>query len=221
MRLLKTTRNTTKIVVCVCFALWALASLGPSNERSRCAAASFQPDVLGFPYFAPGCTPGSWAGTALKAPTFFPIRPFEMVFGVNWTHPCLYLPDCDLFSRGEVEWPESFVIEALIATLGDCPLRRCHVLDLGGNLGYVNAYAASLGAKVVSVEPQSDLAAANKATVDHNCWQHRVENMVGFLTLIANEDKQDHTTTRLWRPGMKEFEKTRATTKVYLGRAIE
>ena len=74
---------------------------------------------------------------------------------------------------------------------------------------------------MVSVEPQTDLAAANKATTEHNCWQHRVENVAGFVTLSADEDKHDHTASRLWRPGMKDFEKKRGTTKVYLGRLIE
>ena len=189
--------------------------------KTTTSAAFSQTGVLGFPYFAPGCTPGAWAGTTYQAPTFFPIRPFHMVLGVDQANPCVYIPDCEAFSRGDLEWPEGFVIEVLIATLGDCPLRKCHVLDLGGNLGYVNSYAGSLGAKVVSVEPQSDLAAANKATTEHNCWQHRVENIVGFLTLSADEDKHDHKASQLWRPGMTEFNKTREATKVYLGRLIE
>ena len=50
-----------------------------SITKTNTSAAFSQTGVLGFPYFAPGCTPGAWAGLTYQAPTFFPIRPFHMV----------------------------------------------------------------------------------------------------------------------------------------------
>lgn len=201
----------------------ALASATSSSQpkatmESIRSLASAYP---GFPYYAPACNPtkSTWLEFAYDAPHYFPIRPFKMILGTQ-SKPCSYLPDCNAFSRGELEWPESFVIEVLIGILGDCPLRQCHVLDLGGNMGYVNSYAAALGAKVISVEPQFDLASANRATIELNCWQHRVRNLDGMITLRPDQHDANTEISNLWRPGMVDFKKKRETKRLYLGNIV-
>ena len=95
-------------------------------------------------------------------------------------------PDaCDLYSRkevccmitGEYHDPEAHVREALAAFLSGChrrPRQRpCRALDLGANQGWFTAYMLQLGASVVAVEPQPDLARALNETVELNCWSRQ------------------------------------------------
>lgn len=188
------------------------ARLHGAARRSLAGHPRLRP---GAPYYKPRCTPVLHRG--ILAPEFYPIPQFRMSMGDIGT-PCRFLPDCDAFSMGELEWPEAFVIQTLIAMLGHCPfgVRDCYVADFGGNLGYVNAYAAALGATVISIEPQQDLWAANRQTIAMNCWDHRVKNLNGMVTLDEMEHGQTKTISRLWRPGMVDFTKRRTVDKVWI-----
>jgi hypothetical protein len=170
-------------------------------------------------YYSKGCRPRTDEG--FLAPRFFPIPQFRMTLG-DASNPCRHLRDCDAFAKGHLEWPEAFVVQVLIATLGECPygLAPCYVADFGGNLGYVNSYAAAMGAHVVSIEPQHDLWEANRQTIVNNCWAHRVHTLEGYVTLNETEDGDSATVSRLWRPGMVDFTKPREVKKVWIGNIL-
>ena len=94
---------------------------------------------------------------------------------------------CDLYSHQSIccrattaeehHEPEAHVAAAIASFLSGChrrqPGRRCRTLDLGANNGWFTAYMLQLGAQVVSVEPQPDLARAMQETVTLNCWAER------------------------------------------------
>ena len=179
----------------------SMPSTYTSNAGSRDSSSANSVPIDSFLYRAPMCVPGEWEGVAVTAPRFHPIPAFEMVVGTR-DNPCHFL-NCKQFSAGLMEYPERFVIEGLAAILGDCGFRKCHALDFGGNLGYVNSYAAALGARVVSIEPQGDLSTANAATIKHNCWHHRVTNLHGLVELDAKKAGVSTTAKGFWRPAVK------------------
>lgn len=67
--------------------------------------------------------------------------------------------------------------DAVVSLLAGCAARPtsspCRAIDLGANNGWISAYMLSLGAHVVSVEPQPDLARALNDTITLNCWRGR------------------------------------------------
>ena len=81
---------------------------------------------------------------------------------------------CSNFSAGMLGQPEPFVTQAIASFLYHCQSRsgknRCHAADFGGNLGLVTAHMVALGAEVVTVEPDRELARAISETVAANCW---------------------------------------------------
>lgn len=99
---------------------------------------------------------------------------------------------CDLFhdkrfccrlinEREEFFHIEAHVREAIASFLAGCGATRpCLAIDLGANVGWMSAYMLGLGAHVVSVEPQADLAAALNETVALNCWGARSKVLAGF-----------------------------------------
>lgn len=76
---------------------------------------------------------------------------------------------CDLARTGF----DDEVHRVIASFLHGCQQRPCRVLDLGANVGMMTAYMLYLGAAVVSVEPQADLAEAIRATAKLNCWANR------------------------------------------------
>ena len=98
-----------------------------------------------------------------------------------------FRPDsCDLYSHRSIccrattdehHDPEAHVAAAIASFLSGChrrqPGRPCRALDLGANNGWFTAYMLQLGALVVSIEPQPDLARAVQETVTLNCWAER------------------------------------------------
>lgn len=84
---------------------------------------------------------------------------------------------CDMASPRVEEFVERHTTEVLASFLSDCTMRGtddvCHAADLGANNGWMTAYMLSLGAHVVSVEPQPDLAQAVRETAILNCWANK------------------------------------------------
>lgn len=92
---------------------------------------------------------------------------------------------CDLYSSRAIccqftvehHDPEAHVREAISAFLSGCHRRTiskpCRALDLGANNGWFTAYMLQLGASVVAVEPQPDLARALDETATLNCWSRQ------------------------------------------------
>ena len=82
---------------------------------------------------------------------------------------------CDITGHRVDDFVERHTTEALAAFLSGCarPGRTCHAADFGANNGWMTSYMLSLGAHVVSIEPQPDLAAAVNETALLNCWSDR------------------------------------------------
>ena len=76
--------------------------------------------------------------------------------------------------------PERIVREALVSFLAGCERRRrqpgraCRAMDLGANNGWFSMYMLQMGAAVLAVEPQPDLAKALRETAQLNCWADRL-----------------------------------------------
>ena len=106
----------------------------------------------------------------------------------NEPRPCsLYRNQatCCNFASGKSGEPERHVREAVASFLVGCEQRLhtatpCLAMDLGANNGWFSAYMLQLGAHVVSVEPQQDLAQALRDTVALNCWSDRSVVFNGF-----------------------------------------
>ena len=92
---------------------------------------------------------------------------------------------CEL-TRQDDESIEGFVREAIVSLLGGCHRRRCRALDVGANNGWMSSYMLDLGAHVISVEPQVDLAAAVRATAALNCWEDRSIVFNNFACSCSN-----------------------------------
>lgn len=65
-------------------------------------------------------------------------------------------------------------------------------IDIGANIGYFTILMASLGSKVISVEPQIDLARALKQSARVNCWSDRITVHNAFVSL----NERDRNATR-------------------------
>ena len=96
------------------------------------------------------------------------------------------------------------VFGVLFSFLSGCgERRRCRAIDLGANAGWMTTAMLSLGATVVSVEPQADLAAAINATAKLNCWAAR-STVINARACGAGWGKSCLATKRLghvWRSG--------------------
>lgn len=86
---------------------------------------------------------------------------------------------CELETEKGGRLVEAHVRHALVSLLGGkgCHLRSgsraCRAVDLGANNGWFSLMMMQLGAKVVSVEPQTDLARALQDSAQLNCWAGR------------------------------------------------
>ena len=118
---------------------------------------------------------------------------------------------CTNFSRGVGQFPEPFVAQVITSFLGKClsSQRRCHAIDLGGNLGIHTAYMASLGAEVDVVEPQADLVESIRRTVMANCWEGRVHINHGGATADEASDGKSITFKGGWRLDDKSLQRKR------------
>ena len=100
---------------------------------------------------------------------------------------------------------ESYVREAIISILAGCSGRNhrpCLAMDFGANAGWMSSYMLALGAHVLSIEPQAELAAALNETVALNCWSDRSVVINGFACSERNraclETRAPH---KPWRAG--------------------
>ena len=100
---------------------------------------------------------------------------------------------------------ERHVREVLISFLAGCQKsgRRCRTVDLGANNGWFTGLMLALGAHVISVEPQSDLAEAIADSAQVNCWS---DNSV-VLNAFACGSMCD---TQLWDASSKMYLESRA-----------
>jgi hypothetical protein len=107
---------------------------------------------------------------AYRLPRHWPFDPIHLIME---TEPgrCNLYTDANFFcavSRFDEEAIESHVRDAIASILSGCHRRTCHAIDLGSNNGWMSAFMLDLGARVVSVEPQFDLAQATRETAALN-----------------------------------------------------
>jgi len=135
---------------------------------------------------------------------FFPFSSFLMVLETRQGACDLVPVRCQIFTAGLYHYPEYFVREAIASFVLSCgdPVnggqRQCIAYDLGSNIGYYTGYMASLGAKVVSVEPQIHLVQALNDTVSANCWDDQVTVIHGALSVNAEDDGKLLTLKQGW-----------------------
>lgn len=150
-------------------------------ENSRCQARRRSAATLGL-CDAPGSNSHNRSYTVAAN---YPFAPFELVME---TMP----GTCDLYSYRARNFccgmqtaatasahTESHVRDALASLLGGqgCHTRPasrlCRAVDLGANNGWNTLMMLQLGASVVAVEPQPDLARALRESIELNCWSGR------------------------------------------------
>ena len=90
---------------------------------------------------------------------------------------CL-LGHCEEMARGAATWgPDTHVRDLINSIMLPCALRwtadDCLAVDFGSNFGLHTLAMLQLGARVLSVEPQSDLCVASRASAAANGWAAR------------------------------------------------
>jgi FkbM family methyltransferase len=129
-------------------------------------------------------------------PAFFPLPALPLVMetmpracDLCWTRLGEHPNPCELLSSKKTWAPDPHVREALVSALLPCALAPdsagCNFLDAGANMGVFSLWAWGLGARVVAVEPQPDLAAALRRSVRLNCaGGGGIEVVEGGLTAV-------------------------------------
>lgn len=139
------------------------------------------------------CAPHAWAvsPTRVCGPPELYARSYTM--RALWPFPPLHLVmedapgKCDMYRSREsccsvaahigLGNEHHMMRDAVVSLLAGClarPARSpCRAIDLGANNGWISAFMLSLGAHVVAVEPQPDLARALNETITLNCWRGR------------------------------------------------
>ena len=110
---------------------------------------------------------------------------------------------CGQFAADRTFEPEYHVREAIASFLVDCHRRRCDAVDLGANNGWFSALMLSLGAHVVSAEPQGDFAAAINETAALNCWSARSVVHNAFVVAGSSGGELRPITRANWRAGSR------------------
>ncbi|KAL3922047.1 MAG: hypothetical protein SGPRY_004697, partial [Prymnesium sp.] len=126
----------------------------------------------------------------------WPFESFHLVMELTHPSTCnLYrsVETCCKFAEGRLSDPERHVRETIASVMMGCLHRASHrpclAVDLGANNGWFTSYMLQLGAHVVSVEPQPDLARALMETVQLNCWSNR-SVVLNALACGSNSSKR-------------------------------
>lgn len=134
------------------------------------------------------CGPAGLLDRAYPLPEYWPTGKISLVMEQRAATCDLYASSsicCDATRARAAVVIERPVREVIISFLSGCasrpPSRRCLAADLGANNGWMTAFMLSLGANVLSVEPQPDLARAVAETVELNCWSNSSKVLNAFI----------------------------------------
>ena len=122
---------------------------------------------------------------------------------------------------------ERHVYEVIVSFLAGCTSRRssspppCLAADLGANNGWMSAFMLALGAHVVSVEPQSDLAHAISETAALNCWAARSKVINAFAVAGTPDDAIRRPAHRAWRWGFSKVDTEGVTSNTPMGQSLD
>ena len=131
----------------------------------------------------PTCTPdASLFNRSYALPAAWPFDPIRLVMEERQGTCDLYH---DRHACCELHGGEPYVRDAIASLLSGCHRKRCIAIDIGSNTGWMTAYMLSLGAHVVAIEPQTDLAAALGDTARLNCWTDRLIVLNAFACAHA------------------------------------
>ena len=128
---------------------------------------------------------------AYPLPAYFPLPALPLVMetmpracDLCWTRLGDHPNPCERMSNKTTWAPDPHVREALLSALLPCAMapEECNFLDAGSNMGVFSLWAWGLGARVVAVEPQPDLAAAFRRTMRLNCAGGGIELLEAGLT---------------------------------------
>lgn len=136
----------------------------------------------------------------------FPVPSIPMVAELD-DGTCL-VDRCEDMIRGASTWdPDAHIRDVIHSILLPCALRwlddDCLVLDIGSNLGVHTLSMLQLGARVVSVEPQTDLCVASRVSIAYNGWSARSVVLCGGVSGEANtpDDADLHLGGTFYRYG--------------------
>ena len=111
---------------------------------------------------------------------------------VDLTDGTCLLGNCDKMARGASTWgPDTHIRDLINSIMLPCALRwtadDCLALDFGSNFGLHTFAMLQLGARVLSVEPQTDLCVASRASVAANGWAARSVILCGGVAATGEE----------------------------------
>lgn len=127
------------------------------------------------------------AGLALAAR--FPLPEIGAV--VALTDGTCLLGHCDEMVRGASTWgPDTHIRDVINSIMLPCALRwlpnDCLALDIGSNFGLHTLGMLQLGARVISVEPQTDLCVASRLSIEANGWAARSVVLCGGVAAAGD-----------------------------------
>ena len=189
--------NACALLLCTAvLALGVLRDGAPQLPAAalRAPAAPPLPQRLGALQLSAACAyPGIAEDRALAypLPAYFPLPALPLVMetmpracDLCWTRLGDHPNPCERMSNKTTWAPDPHVREALLSALLPCAMApgECNFLDAGSNMGVFSLWAWGLGARVVAVEPQPDLAAAFRRSVRLNCAGGGIELLEAGLT---------------------------------------
>ena len=174
-------RRFQKLVLFTGSALILLILWRLQPEKAWKAAGLFRTQVK------PDCTASTRRDSAKKSytlPRRFPFPTIRLVME-SVAGSCDFYKSktfCTSVQAGHNFEPEIHVVEVISSFLLGCEREICSAIDMGANQGWMSAYMLSLGAHVVSVEPQADLMDALRESVKLNCWEKRSDVVTGAIS---------------------------------------
>jgi hypothetical protein len=134
----------------------------------------------------------------------FPRIPFHAETAHGPQCGLLSLEKCQQIEVGGFH-PEVHMRDVLAAVAADCllPSADCLCVDAGANVGLVSLQLLQLGCSTLAIEPQTDLAAAARASARYNGWADRYELLNGGVTLASEGGTLKLGSVQLYRYGGK------------------
>jgi FkbM family methyltransferase len=121
----------------------------------------------------------------------FPLGPVPVIIETN-SGKCLVGSTCSQALRGHSSWsPDPHIRDILMTVLLKCAFRthadECFVVDVGSNVGAHSLAVLHLGARVVSIEAQTDLCVASRLAAEYAGLAHRIHFICGGVSVDAME----------------------------------
>jgi len=185
-------RKDPRNILIIALSLLLLLHYVPTPAPACLLARAPQAADGSFTGSRPAAKGGPYYELSYALPDWFPFPPGHRLVMESVPGSCDLLWDggspgpCAAFGAKRLYEPDPHVREAIASVLHGCGA-ACVAIDVGANIGALTAYMAALGARVVAVEPQFDLAEALSRTVALNGWSDRVTVQAGFAAVEPRE----------------------------------